>query len=624
MPVTVRRTACNRDCPDACSLLVHVDEAGRAIRLKGDPEDPVTRGFLCERTTRFLDRQYSADRFTAPLYRGRPIGWDEALDLAAERLLHFRDGHGPQSILHYRSGGSLGMLKLTADLLFEKFGPVSGKRGDICSGAGEAAQELDFGLCDSHDLHDLRHSRLILIWGKNAHTSGVHLVPCLREARSRGSVLVGVDVVRTRTMDLCDVFVPIRPGGDFALAMGVARRLFETGHTLPPWCDGAEGYRALVHSKTLERWAADAGVEAEDVHNLAELYGSIRPGALLVGWGLTRRTGGGAAVRALDALGALTGNLGVSGGGVSFYYKRRGAFDTSFLQGRHARTFPEATLGEAVSQADPPVRMIWVTAGNPVSMLPDSLAVQGAFDKAEFVVVVDTHPTDTTDAADLVLPTLTLLEDDDVLGAYGNHYLRASSPAVEPPGEARHELRILQGLAQRLGLADVLAGTPADWKRRMLPEVSLEALAQGAVRNPHARKVLFEGGVFPTPTGRMNLVTEAPPSPDRHPEFPLTLLAVSSPRTQGSQWAVPVEGPAQARVHPALGFQDGQEAYVETPLGRLDVRIVPDARVHPEAVLMEKGGMLRQGRGVNALLRARETDLGGGADFYDQPARLVT
>lgn len=620
MPPTVRRTACNRDCPDACSLLVHVDEQGRATKLKGDPDDPVTRGFLCERTARFLDRQYTPDRITTPLYQGKPIGWDAALDLAAERLLHFRDRHGPESILHYRSGGSLGMLKMAADLLFERFGPVSGKRGDICSGAGEAAQELDFGLCDSHDLFDLEHSRLILIWGKNAHTSGVHLVPLLMAARQRGCVLVGVDVVRTRTMDLCDVFVPIRPGGDFALAMAVARRLFETGHRLPDWCDHGPDYEALARSR---RWEEEAGVEPQDVDNLAELYGSIRPGALLVGWGLTRRTGGGAAVRALDALGALTGNLGVPGGGVSFYYKRRGAFDTSFLQGRHARTFPEARLGPALLEADPPVRMVWVTAGNPVSMLPDSHAVAAAFDKAEFVVAVDTHPTDTTDRADLVLPTLTLIEDDDLLGAYGNHYLRVSQPAVAPVGEARHELAILQGLAQRLGLPDVLQGTAEDWKRRMLArvDVSLERLTRGAVRNPLAPRVLFEGGVFPTPTGRMNLLTEAPPAPERRPDYPLTLLAVSSPRTQGSQWAVPVEGPAEARVHPTAGPEGA--AYVETPLGRLAVRVVHDARVHPQAILMEKGGMLRQGRGVNALLTARETDLGGGADFYDQPARLV-
>ncbi|MEW6283361.1 MAG: molybdopterin-dependent oxidoreductase, partial [Candidatus Eremiobacterota bacterium] len=216
----LRRTACNRDCPDACSLLVSVGDGGRAVRLKGDPEDPVTQGFLCERTSRFLHRQYAGDRLTRPLLNGRPVSWDAALDAAAENLLRFRRESGPESILHYRSGGSLGILKTLSDLLFDRFGPVAVKRGDICSGAGEAAQELDFGLCDSHDLFDLHNSRSILVWGKNVHTSGVHLLPVLLEARRRGARLAGVDVVRTRVAELCERFVQPRPGGDFALAMG--------------------------------------------------------------------------------------------------------------------------------------------------------------------------------------------------------------------------------------------------------------------------------------------------------------------------------------------------------------------------------------------------------------------
>lgn len=633
------RTACNRDCPDACSILVEVDGEGRAVRLQGDPDDPITRGFLCERTTRFLQRQYAPGRFTTPMVRREgalaPASWDEALDLAAERLLTLRERHGPESILHYRSGGSLGMLKVLADALFHRFGPVSAHRGDICGGAGTAAQELDFGICDSHDPSDLRHSRLILLWGKNVHTSSVHLLPLLHEARSRGCVLVGVDVVRTRTMDLCDIFIPVRPGGDFALAMGVAHRLFERGQApedLEDWADQAESYRCLAEARSVKTWAREAGVEIEQIDTLADLYGSVRPAAMLVGWGLGRRRHGGTTVRALDALAALTGNLGIPGGGVSFYHRRRAAFDLSFAQGKPSRTFAEARLGPELVAAEPPVRMIWVTAGNPVSMLPDSAAVRQGFQRAEFVVVVDTHPTDTTDLADLVLPTLTLLEDDDLLGAYGNHFLRVSSPAVAPPGEARHELEILQGLARRLGLAEVVAGTPEEWKRRLLRPVesdgvTLDRLALGPVRNPRAPHVLFEGRRFPTRTGRMELLEEAPPSPPPRPEgFPLTLLAISTPRSQSSQQAGPVEpGLPPARVHPAAarGIGHGEAAWLESANGRLQVRVLHEPRVHPEAVWMDKGGMLRDDRCANALVQARETDLGGGAAYYDEPVRLV-
>ncbi|MEW6279848.1 MAG: molybdopterin-dependent oxidoreductase, partial [Candidatus Eremiobacterota bacterium] len=282
---------------------------------------------------------------------------------------------------------------------------------------------------------------------------------------------------------------------------------------------------------------------------------------------------------------------------------------------------------EILACSDPPIRMIWVTAGNPVSMLPDSASLREAFQRSEFNVVVDTHPTDTTDLAHLVLPTLTLLEDDDVLGAYGNHFLRASRPAVEPPGEARHELWIWQRLAGRLGLGDLLEGSPRDWKRRLLrPEVSLEEVERGAVRNPTAPLVLFADRRFPTVTGRVNLLTEAPENPVRlTPEYPLSLLAVSVPQAQSSQWSVAAPSPPEVRVHPdsAAGLRDGCEARLESRLGALRVVVRHDPAVHAEVALMAKGGMLRAGACANALVEARETDGGGGAAFYDQPVRLV-
>src|SRR5262245_34831232 len=248
----VRRTACNRDCPDACSLLVTVRD-GRGVALRGDPDDPVTRGFLCERTSRFLTRQYDPQRLTKPLLRRggatgaarfdqplQEIGWDEALDIAAERLRRIRDESGPAAILHYRSGGSLGLLKPVADYLFERFGPVTMKHGDICSGASEAAQALDFGVPESNDLFDTLNSKLIVLWGKNPHTSSVHALPILREAKARGCMVVGLDPVRTRAAELCELFLRPRPGADFWLAMGLARWLFDhnlTDPEAPGWCE---------------------------------------------------------------------------------------------------------------------------------------------------------------------------------------------------------------------------------------------------------------------------------------------------------------------------------------------------------------------------------------------------
>jgi anaerobic selenocysteine-containing dehydrogenase len=636
----VVKTACSRDCPDACSIAVTVED-GRAIRLQGDKEDPITRGFLCERTSRFLDRQYAADRFLSPMLRRHgalvPIGWDEALDLAAEKLLAAKREHGPASIFHYRSGGSLGILKLISDVMFAELGPVSVKRGDICSGAGDAAQEADFGVNESHDLFDLLESKLIVLWGKNPHVSGVHLLPILKEAKARGAKIAGIDPVRTRAASISDVFLTPRPGADYAAAMAVARHLFESGATDPEasaYCDNVERFRALAFERSFAGWAELADVRQEELAAFAELYASTKPAAILVGWGMGRRRNGSRTVRAIDALAAISGNLGVPGGGSSFYFGRRRAFDTDFgfASKEPPRTFPEARLGpELLAANDPEVRVAWITAGNPVSMLPESESVRSALEKIDFTVVVETHPTDTTDVADLVLPTLTLIEDSDLLGAYGNHWIRASEPAIDPPGQARHELHIWQGLAERLGIGEVMAGSIESWKRRAMRRlegegITIDELRRG-VRNPFAAKVLFEGRRFFTPNGKAQLLdTAAGPPPATSDAFPMTLLAVSTPKGQSSQWSMPIpSNPPEVFVHPsrAAGRSDGAEAWLESELGRVRVTVRIDPEARPDVARMDKGGMLRDRRCANALVRAEESDFGGGAAYYDQPVRLV-
>lgn len=632
-----RHTTCSRDCPDTCSLVVEVNEQGRAVKLRGSAQDPVTQGFLCERTSRFLDRQYAPDRFTQPMWRPHKdaaleaVSWDFALDRIAEKMLQCRAESGASSLLHYRSGGSLGLLKQLSDLLFEKFGPVSLKRGDICSGAGEAAQEADFGVCDSHDHLDLHNSRSILLWGKNVHTSAPHLLPLLVKLKQKGTRLIGVDPVRTRQASLVDHFIQPRPGTDFALAMAVVARLMEKGLRQDPseFCDHWPEFVEMVKSRS--DWRETAGVGLEEVEILAEALHQ-GPTSIQLGWGMARRRNGAALVRAVDALAAVSGNLGVPGGGVSYYYRRRSAFDAIEMGGLEVapRSFSEACLGREILQADPPVRFAWVTAGNPVSMLPDSQTVRRALLGLEMLVVVDTHPTDTTDIADLVLPTCTLLEDEDLLGAYGNHYLRSSQPAVEAPGEVRHELWIWQQLARRLGLSEVLEGTPRQWKERMMVRlresgIGLEELERGAVRNPYAEQVLFAGQKFPTASGKVQLIHQVPEAARPDPEFPLQLAAFSTPKAQCSQWSVGLSDLTEARVHPetAGGLADGAEISLETRRGHMTVRLRHDDQVHPSLVVLPKGRMLRQGGCVNQLIEARETDLGGGANYYEEPVRLV-
>jgi anaerobic selenocysteine-containing dehydrogenase len=630
------RTTCNRDCPDACGIVATV-EHGRVVKIQGDPDHPVTRGFLCYRTSRFLERQYHPERLTTPLVRRggalRPASWDDALDLVAEKMLRIHSESGPAAILHYRSGGTLGLVKFTTDLFFERFGPTAIKVGDICSGAGDAAQMEDFGEEDSNDLFDLLNARTIVLWGKNPHVSNVHLLPVLKEAKAKGARIVLVDPVRHRGADLADRFVQPVPGGDIALAYGVARRLFETGRTDPDasaYCDHLDAFRARAMSRPLEGWAALADVAVEDLLVLADLYGD-GPSAILVGWGMQRKARGSATVRLLDALGAISGNLGVPGGGVSFYFKRRGAFDTSFVKGASVapRTLWEPRLGrEILEAADPAIRMVWVTAGNPVAMLPDSVTVRHALESRELTVVVDAFLTDTALAAHVVLPTTTMLEDDDLVGAYGHHHLGEVRPVAARPGDVRTDHEIVQALASRVGLGSAFEEGAEDWKRRILAKsgIPLESLREGYPRNPFAAKVLFADRKFKTASGKVNLIREVdvePPKPTK--EWPLFLMAFSTEKAQSSQWARAQDGPAEATVHPEAvrGFAEGDLVDVASELGAMTVRLRFDDRQRRDVLLMAKGGWLKDGRCANALVPAAMTDAGGGAVYYDTPVRLI-
>jgi len=638
--IETRKTLCNRDCPDTCSIVATVED-GHITKIRGDKEHPITRGFLCYRTSLFLSTQYSRERLTSPLLRHNgnfhPISWDEALDLAADRLMTIRHESGPAAIFHYRSGGSLGLVKHLSDYFFEKFGPVTTKRGDICSGAGDAAQSLDFGESESHDIFDLLNSRNIVLWGKNVLTSSPHTVPVLMDAKAKGAKLVLIDPVHHKTAALCESYIQPRPGGDFALAMGVARILFERNWIdpeAPAYCDHVDEFRSLTMRQSVETWCRQGGVGEEAAHDLAQRLGPDKPTAILVGWGMGRRVNGAGIVRALDALCAISGNIGVPGGGVSFYFKRRGAFDTTFIQGKAVapRTVCEPLFGpEVLRLSAPPLRAVWITAGNPVVMLPESETTIKALSSRDFVVVVDSFLTDTARLAHLVLPTTTLLEADDLLGSYGHHWVGVAKPIVSPPEGVKSDLEIVQGLATRVGLSEVMAGSASDWKRRFIAPklavhgITLETLEAGAVRNPLPSKVLFADRRFPTATGKVNLMTDEPAASPDNPAFPLFMMSLSTEKSQSSHWAAPQEGHPTVTVHPdaSSGIEDGALCRMESAIGSMTVRLRHDAKQRRDVAIIPKGGHYRNGRCANTLLRARTTDLGEGGALYDERVRLV-
>lgn len=642
--IVQKKTACNRDCPDACGIVATI-ENGRIVRIGGDPDHPVTQGFLCKRTSRFLKRQYDPNRIIDPMIRvngqWQKSNWDEALDLVASRMNSIRETLGPAAIMHYRCGGSLGIMKATSDYFFQEFGPCTIKSGDICAGAGDEAQLLDFGFADSNDFFDLLNSKTIFLWGKNPFISQVHLLPILKKAKAQGAKIINIDPVRHRGADFSHDYLQVAPGGDAALALGMVRWLAEhqaLDSDASNYCDNHTEFLDLAYSKSLSDWAKLAGISLSDLTCVAESY-SQGPTSLLLGWGMQRRANGAAAIRTLDALASVAGNVGVSGGGVYFYFARKSAFDLDFVDDSLApRRIPEPVLGKGLESAcDPPVEMVWVTAANPVAMLPDSKRIQRELQK-RFVVVCDSFMTDTAECADVFLPTTTLLEDNDLIGAYGHHYITESQPVVEPAGQSRTDYEILSLLAPRVGVGHPFDQDTEYWKRRLtrslsekgitLDSIREEIQSKGAVLNPVAPRVVFEDRKFPTTTGKVNLITEFTPLPSNNDvaKYPLRLTAISTENSQSSQWEPGAQvGLAELTIHPsaANGHAEGNTVTIESPLDSLQVKLKFDARQRSDIALMPKGGWLSKDRCANILIEAELTDAGEGACYYDTGIRIV-
>ena len=642
----VATTTCNRDCPDACSIVAHVKK-GRIVQLRGDKNHPITQGFLCHRTSHFLERQYADDRVLYPLIRRqgklKRATWDEALDLIAERIACFKSESGAASIFHYQSGGSLGALMPLCGYFFDKLGPCTVKRGDICTGALDFAQKEDFGALEANDLADLENAANIIIWGKNVYTSSPHSIPFIKRAKKKGARVCLIDPIKHKTASLCDRFLGITPGGDFAFAMALARRFIddprmsvERENVVRSYSENYDDFRALVMRKSEAQWLEASGLNEEDCRDIAERLWQ-GPTTLMIGWGMGRRKEGAAIVRAVDALALLSGNIGKPGTGAMYYFNRKSAFDCSFRpKCTPPRTISEPLFGQALQDAQPSVRMLWVTAGNPVAMLPDAKRVKASIEKTEFVVVVDSWMSDTAKLADVVLPCATLLEDDDLVAAYGHHYIGVSKPVVPPLGEAKSDFEILRALAPRVGLGDLFGEGALAWKKRIANKklkahgLSLTALEEKAQRNPCAKAIAFEDQQFCRPSKKARFLSlhddyvlaACEKDQSRDDDYPFYLFSVSTPKGQASQMARPREGFAIARVHPSSGLRDGATMRLSSRIGSIVVTIELNDSVEKDVVWMDKGGQLSDGGCANALLEGALTDAGEGAALYDERVRF--
>jgi len=683
----VVRAACPHDCPDTCAMRVTV-ENGVAVKIEGAKDHPFTQGTLCTKVARYLERTYSKDRLLFPMKRRGPKGpaknsakgkggferitWEEALATIAGKFREIADDD-PQGILPYDYAGTMGCVQWHSmgRRLFHRLGASLLER-TICSSAGKAGMKITLGGSFGMDPERFDEAKLILIWGSNPIVSNLHLWTRVQEAKRRGAKLIAIDPYRSLTAEKCSEHLAPLPGTDAALALGMMHVIIgENLHDrdyVEKYTLGFAQLKERVREYPPQEVSGITGLPAERIVALAREYANIKPAAIRLNYGLQRHAGGGMAVRNILCLPALTGAWRDPAGGAvlstgGFFGMNQAALERPDLlklsKNPRPRTINMVGIGDALLNATPPIRALYVYNSNPVAVAPDSGKVVRGFSREDlFTVVHDQFLTDTCDYADIVLPATTQLEHHDVHTAYGHLYVIANSPAIAPLGEALPNSEVFRRLAARLGFAeDCFRDSDEDICRQALASsnpnmrgIEWESLkAKGFQRlNLPERFAPFAEGNFGTPSGKCEFYSEtakamgmdplpayiapresARSNPELAKKYPLALISPPNRHFLNSSFAnmpfaIAEAGEPSLDIHPkdaaARGVKNGDWLRIVNGRGSFTARARVSERAREGVVVALSvwwKKLAADGRNANEVTSQALTDIGRGATFYD-------
>lgn len=665
---------CHHDCPDSCGWHVTVQH-GVAVQLRGNADHPYSAGELCPKVNRFIDRVYDPNRITTPLRRVgakgegvfEPITWSEAVTEIGARFGDIVHTHGPEAIMPYLSAGNQSLLAMSfGDRFWHHLG-ASRVLGALCGATASAGAASTNGTGKALDPSELRHSKLIILWGTNTRLTNRHLWPTIEAARAEGATVVVIDPIRTMTADAADWFVQPLPGTDVALMLAMMHVLIRDDLVDHEWVQAhAHGYPELaahVAEWTPQHAADICGLEATEIGALARAYGTTRPAAIRTLIGAEHHEHGAMFFRTLACLPALVGAWRDRGGG----FARSVGVWSDELVDHHALSRPDLAngnvprgldmvrLGEVLTDPtlSPPVHALVMIGVNPMVVVPNTeLVRQGLLRDDLFTVVHEQFMTDSAKYADIVLPATTQIESVDVVISWGHLYLGWNEPAIAPLGESVSNSELHRRLAAAMGFTEPsLFDDDLTVLGQALPTVDLELLRkQGFVRVPYPDDGRpFADGVFPTETGKVLLFSErlaragrpalptftaaaesAAGNPQLAQRFPFALLTPKQhTRFLNSSYShLPKHGPLEGGPYVEmvaddahrLGLVDGQMAEVHNDRASVTVPVKITERLRPGVVAIPWGWWSSQhadGKVANALTNDTRADWGGGVAFSD-------
>ncbi|ABO66947.1 molybdopterin oxidoreductase family protein [Geobacillus thermodenitrificans] len=663
-PTGVFPSVCSLDCPDQCGLLVHKKD-GKVVKIQGDPSHPVTKGHICNKVRNMMERIYDPKRLKYPLKRigakgeGKfaRISWDEALETIAAKWKELIETYGPESILPYSFYGNMGRLSAEGmdRRFFHRLGASLLDR-TICSSAGSQGLQYTMGGGFGIDPEETIHAKLVIFWGINAVSTNMHQVILAQKARKNGAKIVVIDVHKNQTGQLADWFIPILPGTDAALALGMMHILFAENliddEFLRKYTVGYEELREHVVQYDPVTVSNITGVPVEDLYTLARWYGQTTPSFIRIGNGLQHHDNGGMCIRTIACLPALTGQWLVKGGGAIKSNSGYLALNQislqrpDLLQNKHTRIINMNRLGEALLELDPPIRSLFVYGTNPAVVAPNSNKVrQGLAREDLFVIVHDLFVTETAKYADIVLPATSSFENTDLYTSYWHHYVQIQQPVIERYGESKSNVEVFQLLAKRMGFEDpclyeteeeMISQALDNPTNPFLEGIRYETLVEKQYIKAKVKRLL--PGTLPTPSGKIELYSKKmeqdgyPPLPTYTPivddgDFPFFFVPGPNHNFLNTTFSnnekhisLEKEPRLYMNVKDALakGIQDGDRVRVWNDRGECVLKASVGEHVLPGVVVTQ--GLWADSPDtkhlVNSLTPDRIADMGGGATFF--------
>ncbi|PID20290.1 oxidoreductase [Sporosarcina sp. P3] len=656
-------SVCSLDCPDQCGLLIHKED-GKIVKIEGDPEHPVTKGSICNKVRHMAERIYDKNRLTTPLKRiGKkgdgqfvPISWEEAITTITNEWKKIITEEGPEAILPYSFYANMGKLssKGMDRRFFNRLGSSQLDR-TICSVAGEAGYNYTMGGRYGTDPEEMTETKLFIFWGINAVSTNMHQTMIAQKAKKNGAKTIVIDVHKNQTGRMADWFIPILPGTDGALALGIMHVLYKEKlvhqEFLEKYTIGHEALGEHVKYYNPQMVSTITGVPEEDIYKLARMYGDISPSMIRIGNGLQHHDNGGMIVRTISCLPALTGQWELKGGGAvksnsDYLTHNIAALERPELQKKPTRKFNMNLLGQALLKEQQPIRSLYVYNSNPAVVAPDANKVQDGLAREDlFTVVHDLFLTDTALFADIVLPATSAFENTDFYASFWHHYIHLQEPVIETYGDSKSNPDVFRLLAQAMDFdeqpfqdedAEMIDQALSDLSNPHLSEVSYAALKEQRYIKASGTGDLLNH--LKTPSGKIELYSEQmkaaglPALPTYIPivqdsDYPLLYVPAINHNFMNTIFSNN-EKHIQLEKAPRLfinqhdaesrGIADKSTVRIWNERGECIFTVSVGEQVLPGVVVSQ--GILGDSSGqkhlVNALTPDRIADMGGGATFF--------